>query len=201
VAKVRTPEAAVGASDHGGWAVLVTVASDGELLDRRRVELVDPGLPTFPHHHEGSWAVGRYLNIQGARPISLPEAVALVERVRESAERCAREGLEALAAAVSMPISSISLRKCPRIPGTIEQCIADVRAQTVADSIMYRKALAAAAEARGWPVHWYDRERVLQNAAQAVRALGRSMKPPWQADHKLAASAALAAGARATTRR
>jgi len=30
----------IGISDHGGWAVLVTVARDGTLLDRRRVELV-----------------------------------------------------------------------------------------------------------------------------------------------------------------
>ena len=29
----------IGVSDHGGWAVLVTVARDGTLLDRRRVEL------------------------------------------------------------------------------------------------------------------------------------------------------------------
>ena len=43
----------VGVSDHGGWAVLVTVARDGTLLDRRRVELVDEDLPALPHHHEG----------------------------------------------------------------------------------------------------------------------------------------------------
>jgi hypothetical protein len=33
----------VGVSDHGGWAVLVTVARDGTLLDRRRAELVGAG--------------------------------------------------------------------------------------------------------------------------------------------------------------
>ena len=37
--------AIIGVSDHGGWAVLVTVAEDGTLLDRRRVELVDKDLP------------------------------------------------------------------------------------------------------------------------------------------------------------
>ena len=42
----------IGVSDHGGWAVLVTVARDGTLLDRRRVELVDDNLPAIPHHHE-----------------------------------------------------------------------------------------------------------------------------------------------------
>lgn len=45
--------AIIGVSDHGGWAVLVTVASDGKLPDRRRVELVDKGLPKIPHHSEG----------------------------------------------------------------------------------------------------------------------------------------------------
>jgi hypothetical protein len=43
----------IGISDHRGWAVLVTVARDGTLLDRRRVELVDETLPSLPHHHEG----------------------------------------------------------------------------------------------------------------------------------------------------
>jgi len=64
------------------------------------------------------------------------------------------------------------------------------------------EALAAAAEARGWFVHWYDRERVLADAAAALgrkdveaflSALGRSIGPPWRATHKLAAAAALAA--------
>jgi hypothetical protein len=35
--------AVIGVSDHAGWAVLVTVAGDGTLLDRRRVELLDEG--------------------------------------------------------------------------------------------------------------------------------------------------------------
>ena len=35
----------IGVSDHGGWAVMVTAAADGTLLDRRRVELVDEDLP------------------------------------------------------------------------------------------------------------------------------------------------------------
>ena len=43
----------IGVSDHGGWAVLVTAARDGRLLDRRRVELVGEGLPAIPHHSEG----------------------------------------------------------------------------------------------------------------------------------------------------
>lgn len=85
-------------------AMLVTVAPGGEFLDRRRIDLTDRGLPALPHHHEGSWAVGRYRNSPWARAISLADAVALVDRVRESAARGAREGLEALAAAAAIAV-------------------------------------------------------------------------------------------------
>jgi len=148
--------------------------------------------------------VGRYLNSSWARPTSLPDAVALVARVREAAARGARESLEALAAAVPMPIARVAIRVCPELPATTEECIADSRAANVADSIMYREALATAAEARGWAVHWYDRERVFHDAAAAVgrqdvdaflSAMGRAAGPPWQTKQKLAAAAALAARA------
>jgi hypothetical protein len=196
--------AAVGIAEHGNSAVLVTVAPRGELLDRRRVDLTR-GLPTHPYHHEGSWAVGRYLNSPWARAISLADAVALVERVRESAARGASAILAALAATVPVPIASIAIRVCPQLPPTTEERIADSRAANVADSVMYREALANAAEARGWWVHWYDRERVFRDASAALggedidaflHAMGRSIGPPWQAKHKLAAAAALAVAAR-----
>lgn len=196
--------AVVGVAEHGNSAVLVTIAPDGGLLDRRRVDLTC-GLPTHPYHHEGSWAVGRYLSSPWARAISLADAVALVERVRDSAARGARESLQALAAVVPVPIASIAIRVCPKLPPTIEERITNSRAANVADSVMYREALATAAEARGWSVYWYDRERVLRDAAAALggvdindflHAMGRSIGPPWQAKHKLAAAAALAVGAR-----
>jgi len=195
--------AAVGVVEHGNSAVLITLAFDGELLDRRRIDLT-VGLPTHPYHHEGSWAVGRYLNSSWARPISLADAVALVERVREAAARGARESLEALAAAVNVPIATIAIRVYPELPRTTEERISDHRAHTVADSAMYREVLATAAEARGWSVYWYERERVYRDAAAALgcrdinqflSATGRSVGPPWQATHKLAVAAALAASA------
>src|SRR5689334_873564 len=201
--KARVRHAAVvGVAEHGNSAVLVTIAPGGELLDRRRVDLTH-ALPTHPYHHQGSWAVGRYLDSPWARPISLADAVALVERVRESAARGARESLQSLAAAVSVPISRIAIRVCPNLPPTTEGRIADTRAATVADSVMYREALATAAQARGWSVCWYDRGQVFRDAAVALggkdvdaflRAMGRSIGPPWQAKHKLAAAAAIGAG-------
>jgi hypothetical protein len=186
--------AIVGVSDHGGWAVLVTVTREGTLLDRRRVELVDEGLPKIPHHSEG-------------QVLPLDEAVELVERVRMSAERHAKLGLEAVAMTVPVPIPGIALRKCPPLPPTIAGRIRDYRAHNVADWVMYRKALAAAAEARGWAVHWYDTKKVFERASEALRIgdldahflqLRRSIGPPWDKDHRLAMAAAIVAANPAT---
>jgi hypothetical protein len=202
--EAASQSAIVGVAEHGNSAVLVTLAPGGALLDRRRVDLTT-GLPTHPYHHEGSWAVGRYLTSPWARPMALSDAVALVERVREAAALGARESLEALAASVPVPIAGIALRVCAPLPPTTEERIADARAATMADSIMYREALADAAAARGWSVHWYDAEHVFQEAAAAagrddidayLQAMGKSVGPPWQAKHKLAAAAALGASAR-----
>lgn len=193
--------AVVGVAEHGNSAVLVTLARGGELLDRRRIDLTR-GLPTHPYHHEGSWAVGRYLGSPWARPMSLEDAVALVERVQAAAAQGARESLAALAAEVATPIAGVAIRVCPPLPATTQERITDTRAANVADSVMYREALAAAALTRGWSVHWYDRERVSEEAAAAIgggdlaaflTAMGRAIGPPWQAKHRLAAAAALAA--------
>jgi hypothetical protein len=178
----------IGVSDHGGWAILVTVARDGTLLDRRRVELVDEFLPAIPHHHEA----------QGLPP---DEAVALVERVRLSAERHAALALEAVAATVQ-PILGVALRNCPKLPSTIVERIKDYRARNVADWVMYREALAAAAAARGWPVYWYDTKKVFEAASEALRVedfdahflrMRKAVGAPWNNDHKLAMAAAIVA--------
>jgi hypothetical protein len=191
----------VGVAEHGNSAILVTVASGGKILDRRRIDLTT-GLPTHPYHHEGAWSVGRYVNSSWARPISLEAAVALIERVHAAAAGGARECLEALAGTVPVSIAGISIRACASLPPTIEERITDTRANTLADSVMYREALATAAKTRGWSVHWYDRDGVFDEARAALgsadldaflHAMGRTVGPPWQAKHKLAAAAALAA--------
>src|SRR5215831_10121447 len=101
----------IGVSDHGGWAVLVTVARDGTLLDRRRIELVDEGLPKLPHHSEG-------------QRLPLDEAVELVKRVRASAERQAVLALDAVTMAVPR-FFGVALRRCPQLPPSIAERITD----------------------------------------------------------------------------
>jgi hypothetical protein len=179
----------IGISDHGGWAVLVTVARDRTLLDRRRVELVGEGLPKIPHHSE-------------CQRLPIDEAVELVERVRASAEVHAVLTLDAVAMAVP-GVAGIALRACQPLPPTIAERISDYRAQNVADWVMYRKALAVAAEARGWTVHWYDPKSVLAAARHALGVedleayflqVRRAVGPPWNTDHKLAMAAAIVTG-------
>jgi hypothetical protein len=150
---------------------------------------VGEGLPKIPHHSEG----------QG---LALDEAVELVERVRVSAEKHAVLALDAVAMAVPN-ILGVALRKCQPLPPTIAERIKDYRAQNVADWVMYRKALASAAEARGWPVHWYDAKSVLDAARITLRIenldayflkVRKAIGPPWNNDHKLAMAAAIATG-------
>ena len=180
-------EGVIGVSDHGGWAVFVTASRDGTLLDRRRVELLDARLPKLPHHSEG-------------QRLPIDKAVELVERVRASAERQAVNVLDSVTTAVP-GIRGVALRECQPLPATIAERITDYRAQNVADWVMYRRALAAAAEARGWPVHWYDAKRVMGEASQALRVANldahclevrKTFGPPWNQDHRLAMAAAIA---------
>lgn len=179
----------IGVSDHGGWAILVTVARDGKLLDRRRVELVDDNLPAIPHHHE-------------AQMLPPDEGIALVERVRASAEMYAVLALDAVTKIVPH-ILGVALRACPDLPPTIAERIKDYRSRNVADWVMYRTALASAAEARGWPVYWYDTKTVVAAAGEALNVdnfdahflrMRRTVGPPWNNDHKLAMAAAVVAG-------
>ena len=193
--------AVVGVAEHGNSAELVTLASaEGSIVDRRRVDLTE-GLPTQPYHHEGAWAVGRYRDSAWSRDVTLEEAIELVQQVEAAALEGARSCLSALAAELALPIKQISIRVCAELPETIEARIRDNRAQTQADSIMYRQALASAATELRWTLHWYDRKQVVDDAAtglagadlqEVLKAMGKTVGPPWQARHKLAATAALA---------
>ena len=176
------PKAVAGIYDHWGWAVVVCVAN-GEVLDRCRIELIEPGLPKFPHHHE-------------AQTLPIDQAEALIERVRQSAALCARNALEALPAGVA----AIAIRKRAKLPPTIAERLTDYRSQNVADSVLYQDALAEAAQALGMSVIEYDTKMVFEEAAEALgladistrlRDIGKALGPPWTKDHRLATAAAL----------
>lgn len=183
--------AIAGIFDHCGWAIAVTASPAGELLDRRRIALVEEGLPMLPHHSEG-------------QRLPLDQAVALVERVHASALRQARIALDALAGSLPGRVDAIALRICPPIPSATADRILDYQSQTKADGVMYREALATAASARGWQVHWYDTRKVIANASLTLGLpdldahflrIRTAIGPPWTRDHLIAMAAAIAAGA------
>jgi hypothetical protein len=164
----------LGIAHHFGWAVAVTASADHKVVDRRRIELVEPGVATAPIHHEG-------------KPLDDAAAAALVAHVRASAVRATSDALDELARALAAPIVSMSLRAWP---ADFPQDIAVQRRapyESRADSVMYRQVLADAARARGWDVHFYDAKDV---EGRAIGTLGEradevlggprsTLGPPW----------------------
>jgi hypothetical protein len=177
----------LGIADHLGWAVAVTASADHEVVDRRRIELVEPGMTAAPIHYESS-------------RLDVAATAALVAQVRASVVRAASAALDEIATAVPEPIVSISLRAWPLdFPDDIAvQRRAPYEAR--ADAIMYRQELSELAHARDWNVHLYDARAVLGQAALAERAdevlegPRATLGPPWTKDHRIALAATIMAG-------
>ena len=90
----------LGIADHLGWAVAVTVSADHEVVDRRRIELIEPGLTAAPIHYE-------------SRRLDVAATVALVAKVRASVVRATSAALDEIAATLAEPVVSMSLRSWP----------------------------------------------------------------------------------------
>jgi hypothetical protein len=189
----------LGIAHHLGWAVAVTVSPDYQVVDRRRIKLIEPGRPTAPIHHDG----GPHLMHRQAEPLDDNTLAALVADVRVSVARAASLELDELAAALSEPIVSVSLRAWP---ADFPEDIAVQRRvpyESRADSVMYRQVLARLARGRGWLVHLYQARDVEE---EAVRILGdradeifnkarSTWGPPWTKDHRMALAATVVAPA------
>jgi hypothetical protein len=179
----------LGIADHLGWAVAVTASGDHEVVDRRRIELIEPGLSAAPIHYES-----RHLDVAGT--------AALVARVRASVVRATSTALDEIAGALPAPVVSISLRALPAdFPDDIAvQRRAPYEAR--ADAIMYRRVLGELARARDWDVHFYDARRVVgvavgmlaERSDEVLRGPRARLGPPWTKDHRVALAAAITAG-------
>jgi hypothetical protein len=178
----------LGIAHHFGWAVAVTASADHRVADRRRIELVEPGVATAPIHHEG-------------KPLDDAAAAALVAKVRASARRATSESLDRLAAAQTEPIVSMSLRSWPV---DFPEDIAVLRRapyESRADSVMYLDVLAGLARARGWAVHLYEAKHVERQAAgilgdradEVLHGPRAMLGPPWTKDHRMALAATIVA--------
>jgi hypothetical protein len=178
----------VGIAHHLGWAIAVTASADHQVVDRRRIALVEPGMAVAPIHHEG-------------KPLDDDAASELVAQVRASAARATSASLDELVSALDEPIVSVSLRAWPL--GFPDDIAVQRRVpyEARADSVMYRQILAELAQARGWAVHFYDAKgvedqaaRILAEHADEVLYGPRStLGPPWAKDHRMALAATIVA--------
>ncbi len=182
--------AVVGVADHSGWANLVTVSlgTDGTpaLVDRRRCQLVPDTIPRQPYH--------------AAASLPAEEAESLVAEVTAAAEAGAIAALATLVAALAPThqVAAITIRTTGGrpTPDTVAEVLQSHSAMHAAEGELYREAWANAADQAGVAVHHYRRPpkgaaKPDPEADAWVKAVGQKAGPPWQADHREAAKAAL----------
>ncbi len=178
----------LGIAHHFGWAVAVTASADHIVVDRRRIELVESGMPAAPIHSDG-----KHLDDKATAK--------MVADVRASAVRATSASLDQLAEELTEPLVSMSLRAWPLdFPHEIVvQRRTPYEAQ--ADSIMYREVLAECGRVRGWDVHLFDARDVEGQAAAILGARANEvlhgpravLGPPWTKDHRIALAATIVA--------
>jgi hypothetical protein len=188
---------AVGVADHSGWAWLVTAAAlDGvpAVVDRRRVTLIEKGIPNQPYHHE-------------TLALPDPESEQLLRQVRRSIAACTAEAFDRLAddLAPRFRVSAIAIRQptLAVVPATVGEVHASYHALSRADGMLYHSAICAAARERGWEMLIHRRGEELAGAAEALQAgtreverflsdLRQTLGAPWTSEHRNALAAAIA---------
>ena len=186
----------VGVADHNGWAVLVSAAAvDGEptVVDRRRVRLIEKGVPSQPYHHET-------LALRDA------EAEQLLRKVNRSIAACTALAFDRLSTDLwpRYRVASITIRQPPlaHLPATVGEVHRSYHTLCRADGMLYHSAICTAARQRDWKVALHRRGEELANAAEALQAstddverfmndLRQTLKPPWTAEHRHAFAAAI----------
>jgi hypothetical protein len=194
---MRRRPCVVSVADHTGWAYAVCVAASGNtpaVIERRRVKLIDAGLPTQPYEHD-------------TRAMREDVANAVIARVRRSISARALEALQHIATEMGPhAVVALAIRKppFPELPDTVAAAWQSNRLLYAADGMMYQLALCRAAQKLGLAVHLCRRG---DETAQAARQLGvtpeeidefvgRSGRPPgspWTQEHRRAYAAGIAA--------
>jgi hypothetical protein len=187
----------VSVAEHAGWAHFVCVAApDGVpvVVERRRVSLIVPGLPTMPYHHES---------------LGMPEdaANALIARVRRSIAACSLRALQEVVAdlAPTYAVVALAIREppFPALPDTVAAVRQSYQLQCAADGMMYQLALCGAALDCGLEVDRYGRGQETAGAAARmavppddmesfINGIGRPSGPPWTQEHRRAYAAGIA---------
>jgi hypothetical protein len=186
----------VGVADHNGWAILVSAAAvNGEptVVDRRRVILVEKGVPSQPYHHE-------------TLALSDAEAEQLLRKVRRSIAASTALAFDRLSADLGPQnrVAALTIRQPPlaHLPPTVGEVHRSYHTMCRADGMLYHTAMCAAARPRGWELVLHRRGEELTRAAEALEAstdeverfingLRQTLQPPWTAEHRHAFAAAI----------
>ena len=180
---------------HTGWAAAVLVGGDARapvVVDRRRVTLCPDTLPRQVYHA-----------VQDMPPA---KAALLVREVHAAVDELTDDVIGELAdvAREHGPLVAVGVTGFPRDVPALDKVLRSHALLHLAEGELYRGAICDAADARGLtvvPIHPKD------GISETAHAVGAPVEPfarrlvelraevgaPWQADHRLATAAALAA--------
>jgi hypothetical protein len=185
----------VGFAIHTGWAAAVLVAGTAQhpvVVDRRRVTLCPDALPRQVYH--------------AAQDLPPARAALLVREVHEAVDTLTELVLDELAgiAAPHGKLVAVGVTGFPRDVPVLEKVLASHALLHLAEGELYRGAICDAASEHGLvvvPIH--PKHGIAETAyalgagpeafARRLSELRAVMGAPWQADHRLATAAGLAA--------
>jgi hypothetical protein len=170
------------------------VKGEPVVVDRRRVRLIDDGVPSQPYEHDTS-------------ALADDEAEALVRAVKRSIAARTSLAFDHLSSDLSPAyrIAAVTIREptLARLPATVSEARESAHVRNRADGMLYHSAVCAAARRRGWKVVQHPRGEELTRAAEAMQVtageveqflngLRKTLRPPWSAEHRSAFAAAIA---------
>jgi hypothetical protein len=194
---MRSAPCVVSVAEHTGWAHLVCVVARGNVpavIARRRVALIDQGLPTMPYEHDTA-------------AMREGEANAVVARVRRSIAARTSDALRrvAIELAPAHTAVAVAIREAPfdELPATVAAVRTSYRLLCAADGMLYQLAICHAARQLKLDVHRCRRGTETARAAQQlgvtpaemeefVSRTGRPAGPPWTQEHRRAYAAGIA---------
>lgn len=176
---------------HSWWAVVVAVSgpvASPVVLRRERVTLLDDESVQEPYHV----AVG----------LPADQAKASIRAVEEAATTAATSIVSDFVASLGSVAAVGVVGGSRRLPTELSRILASHALLHAAERDLYEQAVVAGAARVGLPVTTVPATgKLIDHASQVLgtelepplAALGRSMAPPWQKDHKEATAAALVA--------
>ena len=191
------PPVALGFRHHTGWAIAIAASGDAkdlQVVERRRIELIDPSLIRFAYH--------------AVQDTPLERAATSIAEVEASALECATREINALVGSLKADghvVRGVGVAaKTAKLPDSLEKILSSHALLHAAEGDLFREALAEAAAGCGLAVAGFPPKEIYGDAAAqlgtseaALRDLltrtGKAIGRPWTADHREAVLAALLA--------